>query len=107
MNQEEFEVYKRERLLEVADKSKDIEVALRVHKDWEDINASKIMLTKIRDKVNEMFALYFNIEQMEMSIEEDEPETVQQITFDPYADEDDDGYGGNNGGMDNISDYLG
>ena len=35
------------------------------------------------------------------------PVTVTVSSTHLHADEDDDGYGGNNGGMDNISDYLG
>lgn len=106
MNQQEFEIFEGTTLLTIADKAKDIEIALRIHKDWTDRNQSRITMTKIRDRANEILALYVDIMQAEMQIEEDEPEKIEQIKFDPYEDEEESGddFGFNE---DNISDYLG
>lgn len=106
MNQQEFEIFEGTTLLTIADKAKDIEIALRIHKDWTDRNQSRLAVTKIRDKANEILALYVDIIQAEMQVEDEEPERTEQITFDPYEDE---GNTENDFGFneDNISDYLG
>lgn len=106
MTHDEFQEFEGTTLLTIADKAKDIEVALRLHKDWTDRNQSRLVMTKIRDKANEILALYIDMMQMEMQVEEEQPERTEQFTFDPYEDEDntDNGFGFNE---DNISDYLG
>lgn len=98
MTQEEFNMYERLTLNNIADKAKDIEVALRIHTDWEDRGQSMTMITRIRDKANEMLDLYKAIMMNEMEIKEEETE---KPLYNPYEDEDE----GNS--QNGFEDYLG
>lgn len=96
MNQTEFEQYENEQLLVIADKAKEIEVALRINQDWSDKNNSRLTITKVRDRANEILALYVDIMRAEMEIEEDKP------SYDPYEDEDNN----NNSGYGSADDFY-
>lgn len=96
MNQTEFEQYENEQLLVIADKAKEIEVALRINQDWSDKNNSRLTITKVRDRANEILALYVDIMRAEMEVEEDKP------SYDPYEDEDNN----NNSGYGSADDFY-
>lgn len=72
MNREEFEDFKTSGLFAISDKMKEIEIISRTPMDFENVTESKIAITKIRDKANEMLALYTEIAFAEMDIKEED-----------------------------------
>lgn len=99
MNRNEFEEFKNEQVMLIADKAKEMEIALRVNQDWSTINDSRLILTKVKDRANEALAIYNDILEAEAEIEE---ETVR---YNPYEEEDNSPMGYSD--YDDATDFLG